>query len=48
MKTDCSKLAKRPKLEEEPDTEKCHNSNTPGHDEEGVYLGGNMVNCPLK
>ena len=36
--TDCPKLAKRPKLEEETDTGKCHNSNTPGHDEEGLLL----------
>ena len=39
---DCPNLAKRRKLEEDPDAEKCHNCNTPGHDEENCYFGANM------
>ena len=36
MMSDCPKLAKRRKLEENPDAEKCHNCKTPGHDEKTV------------
>ena len=46
MMTVCPKLAKRRKLEEDPDAEKCQNCNTPGHDEENCYFGANMENCP--
>ena len=45
---DCPKLAKRRKLEEDPDAEKCQNCNTPGHEEEDCYFGANMENRPLK
>ena len=48
MMADCSKLAKRRKLEEDPDAEKCHTCNTPGHDEENCYFGANMENRPPK
>ena len=48
MMTDCPKLAKRRKLEEDPDAEKCHNCKTPGHDEENCYFGANMENRPPK
>ena len=48
MMTDCPKLAKRRKLEEDPEAEKCQNCNTPGHDEENCYFGANMENCPTK
>ena len=45
---DCPKLAKRRKLEEDPDAEKCQNCNTPGHEEENCYFGANMENRPSK
>ena len=48
MMTDCPKLAKRRKLEEDPEAEKCHNCNTPGHEEENCYFGANMENRPPK
>ena len=48
MMNDCPKLAKRRKLEEDPDAEKCHNCKTPGHDEESCYFGANMENRPPK
>ena len=48
MMADCPKLAKRRKLEEDPDAEKCQNCNTPGHDEENCYFGANMENRPPK
>ena len=48
MMTDCPKLAKRRKLEEDPIAEKCHNCKTPGHDEENCYFGANMENRPPK
>ena len=34
MMADCPKLAKRRKLEEDPDAEKCQNCNKPGLNEE--------------
>ena len=37
--TDCPKLAKRRKIEEDQDAEKCQNCNTPGHEEENCYCG---------
>ena len=46
MTTDCSKLAKQPTLEEDPDAEKCQDYNTPGHEEE--TFGTNMENRPPK
>ena len=48
MMTDCPKIAKRRKLEEDPEAEKCQNCNTPGHDEENCYFGANMENRPTK
>ena len=48
MMAECPKLAKRRKLEEDPDAEKCQNCNTPGHDEENCYFGANMENRPPK
>ena len=48
MMTDCPKLAKRRKLEEDPEVEKCQNCNTPGHEEENCYFGANMENRPPK
>ena len=48
MMTDCPKLAKRRKLEEDPETPKCPNCKTPGHDEEDCYFGANMDNHTLK
>ena len=48
MMTDCPKLAKRRKLEEDPEAEKCQNCNTPGHEEENCYFGANMENRPSK
>ena len=48
MMTDCPKLAKRRKLEADPDAEKCQNCKTPGHDAENCYFGANMENRPPK
>ena len=48
MMTDCPKLAKRRKLEEDPEAVKCQNCNTPGHEEENCYFGANMENRPPK
>ena len=48
MMTDCPKLAKRRKLEEDSEAEKCQNCNTPGHDEENCYFGANLENRPTK
>ena len=48
MMADCPKLAKRRKLEEDADAEKCQNCNTPGHDAENCYFGANMENRPPK
>ena len=48
MIADCPKVAKRRKLEEDPEAEKCQNCNTPGHQEENCYFGANMENRPHK
>ena len=48
MMAGCPKLAKRRKLEADPDAEKCQTCNTPGHDEENCYFGANMENRPPK
>ena len=48
MMTDCGKLAKRRKLQEDPEADKCENCNTPGHTEENCYFGENMENRPPK
>ena len=44
----CPKLAKRRKLEEDPEAPKCPNCKTPGHDEEDCYFCANMDNRPSK
>ena len=46
MMNDCPKLAKRRKLQEDPDADKCENCVTPGHTEENCYFGENMENRP--
>ena len=48
MMTDCPKLAKRRKLEEDPEAPNCPNCKIPGHDEEDCYFGANMDNRPPK
>ena len=48
MMADCPKLAKRRKLEEDPDAENRQNCNTPEHDQENCYFGANMANRPPK
>ena len=48
MMADCPKLAKRRKLEGDPDAAKCANCNTPGHEEENCYFGASMDNRPPK
>ena len=48
MMTDCPKLAKRRKLQEDPDADKCENCNTPVHTEEHCYFGEKMENRPPK
>ena len=48
MMADCPKLAKRRKLEEDQDAEKCQNCNTSGHEAENCYFGANMENRPPK
>ena len=45
---DCAKLAKRRKLEEDPDAIRCAHCNAPGHEEPTCYFGANMENCPPK
>ena len=45
---DCAKLAKRRKLEEEPDAIRCAHCNAPGHEEPTCYFGANMENRPPK
>ena len=40
--TDCTKLAKRRDLQEHPNAEECHNSNTPGHEDENCYFGAKL------
>ena len=43
---DCAKLAKRRKLEEDPDVIRCAHCNAPGHEEPTCYFGANMENRP--
>ena len=43
---DCAKLAKRRKLEEDPDAIRCTHCNAPGHEEPTCYFGANMKNRP--
>ena len=44
----CPKLAKRPKMDKEPDATRCTHCNTPGHEEPNCYCGANMENRPPK
>ena len=46
MAADCAKLAKRHKLEEDPDSIRCTHCNPPGHEELTCYFGANMENRP--
>ena len=46
--TDCPKIAKRRKLEDDPDAPKCPNCKAPGHNEEDCYFGANIDNRPPK
>ena len=45
---DCAKLAKRRKLEEDPDAIRCAHCNAPGHEKPTCYFGANMENRPPK
>ena len=45
---DCAKLAKRHKLEEDPDAIRCRHCNATGHEELTCYFGANMENRPPK
>ena len=45
---DCAKLAKRRKLEEDPDAIRCAHCKAPGHEEPTCYFGANMENRPPK
>ena len=45
---DCAKLAKRHKLEEDPDAIRCTHCYPPGHEELTCYFGANMENRPPK
>ena len=45
---ECPKLAKRQKMDKDPDTPRCSHCNTPGHDEPNCYFGVNMENRPPK
>ena len=43
---ECAKLAKRRKLEEDPNAMRCTHCNAPGHEEPICYFGANMENRP--
>ena len=45
---ECPKLAKRQKMDKDPDTPRCSHCNTPGHEEPNCYFGANMENRPPK
>ena len=45
---ECPKLAKRQKLDNDPDAPRCSHCNTIGHEELNCYFGANMENCPPK
>ena len=45
---DCAKLAKRRKLEEDPDNIRCTHCNAPGYEEPACYYEPNMESCPPK
>ena len=44
--SECEKLAKRLKLDEDPNAPRCTNCNTPGHEADRCYFGANMENRP--
>ena len=44
----CAKLAKRGKLEEDPDAARCTHCNAPGQEEPTCYFGANKENRPTK
>ena len=41
---ECRKLAKRLKMDQDPDALRCFHCNTPGHEEPNCYFGANMEN----
>ena len=45
---ECPKLAKRQKMDQDPDAPRCSHCNTPGHEEPNCYFGTNMENRPPK
>ena len=45
---ECPKLAKRQKMDKDPDAPRCTQCNTPGHQEPNRYFGANMENRPPK
>ena len=47
-KEECPKLAKRQKLDNDPDAPRCSHCNTTGHEEHKCYFGANMENRPPK
>ena len=48
MAKECPKLAKRQKLDNDPDAPRCSHCNTTGHEEPNCYFGANMENRPPK
>ena len=45
---ECPKIAKRQKLDNDPDAPRCAHCNTTGHEELNCYFGANMENRPPK
>ena len=45
---ECPKLAKRQKMDKDPDAPRCSHCNTTGHEEPNCYFGANMENRPPK
>ena len=45
---ECPKLAKRQKMDQDPEAPRCSHCNTPGHEEPNCYFGANMENRPPK
>ena len=45
---ECPKLAKRQKMDKDPDSPRCSHCNSQGHEEPNCYFGANMENCPSK
>ena len=43
---ECPKLAKRQKMDKDPDAPRCSHCNTTGHEEPNCYFGANMENRP--